>query len=54
MMERRMNTGNAQERFGKFGVDRVKNYMGYFKAGQFMVKEIRSETWNSISGKELL
>lgn len=54
MMERRMNTGNAQERFGKFGVDRIKNYMGYFKAGQFMVKEIRSETWKSISEKELL
>lgn len=54
MKERRMSSGNAQEKFGKFGADRTKSYVGYFDAGQFAVKEIHSEFWNSIAENEFL
>ena len=54
MKERRMSSGNAQEKFGKFGADRLKSYVGYFNAGQFIVKEIHSEFWNSITENEFL
>jgi len=43
MMERRLVSGNAQEKFGEFGADRIKNYIGYFDGGKFIVKEIHSE-----------
>ena len=40
MRERRIRTGNAQEKFGEFGADRVKSYIGYFDGDKFTVKEI--------------
>ena len=43
MMEIRRESGNAQEKFGKFGAERIKNYIGYFDGGEFVVKEIKSE-----------
>ena len=45
MMERRLSSGNAQEKFGEFGADRIKNYIGYFDGGEFIVKEIHSDFW---------
>ena len=54
MKERRMSSGNAQEKFGKFGADRLKSYVGYFNAGHFELKEIHSEFWNSITENEFL
>lgn len=49
MRERRLRTGNAEERFGEFGADRIKSYIGFHDADKFTVKEIRSEDWNYIS-----
>lgn len=43
MMERRLASGNSQEKFGEFGADRIKSYVGYFDKGEFIVKEIHSE-----------
>ena len=54
MEERRIYSGNAQEKFGKFGADRIKSYVGYFNGEEFTVREIYSEIWSSISEKELL
>lgn len=54
MEERRMYSGNAQEKFGKFGADRIKSYVGYFNGKEFTVREIYSEIWSSISEKKLL
>lgn len=54
MMERRMNTGNSQEKFGKFGADRLKSYIGFFDAGKFIVKELHSEEQHYLEEKELL
>ena len=52
MRERRIRAGNAKERFGEFGADRFKSYIGYFHEGKFAVKEIHSEVWSSESHKE--
>ena len=49
-----MYSGNAQEKFGKFGADRIKSYVGYFNGKEFTVREIYSEIWSSISEKKLL
>lgn len=54
MMERRMNTGNSQEKFGKFGADRLKSYIGFFDADKFIVKELHSEEQHYLEEKELL
>lgn len=54
MMERRMNTGNTQERFGKFGADRLKSYVGFFDSGKFTVTEIHTEFWSARDERELL
>ena len=54
MRERRIRTGNAQEKFGEFGADRVKSYIGYFDGDKFTVKEIFSEVWSSEPNKKSL
>ena len=54
MMERRMNTGNTQEKFGKFGADRLKSCVGFFDSGKFTVKEIHTEFWSARDERELL
>lgn len=54
MRERRIRTGNAQEKFGEFGADRVKSYIGYFDGDKFTVKEIHSEIWSSEPKKKSL
>ena len=46
MRERRIRTGNAQEKFGEFGADRIKSYVGYLDGGEFEMKEIHSEVWS--------
>lgn len=48
MRERRSHSGMAVERFGRFGVDRIKSYVGFFEDGKFVVKEIRSEVFSNI------
>lgn len=47
MRERRLQNGNAKERFGEFGADRIKSYIGYFQEDKFVVKEIYSETFET-------
>ena len=54
MRERRIRTGNAQEKFGEFGADRDKSYIGYFDGNKFTVREIHSEIWNSEPKKKSL
>ena len=54
MRERRIRTGNAQEKFGAFGADRAKSYIGYFDGDKFTVKEIFSEVWSSEPNKKSL
>ena len=54
MMERRMNSGNTQERFGDFNVDRTKRYVGYLAEGEFIVKEIQSDVTSFLPGKEFV
>ena len=47
-------TGNAQEKFGEFGADRDKSYIGYFDGDKFTVREIHSEIWSSEPKKKSL
>lgn len=47
MSERRCNSGNTQEKYGRFGVDRMKSYIGYYHGKRFVVKEFHSEIWKS-------
>lgn len=54
MRERRIRTGNAQEKFGEFCADRDKSYVGYFDGDKFTVKEIHSEVWSSDPKKKSL
>ena len=54
MRERRIRTGNAQEKFGEFGADRDKSYIGYFDGDKFTVREIHSEIWSSEPKKKSL
>lgn len=54
MQERRIRTGNAEEKFGKFGADRTKSYVGFFDEDRFTVKEIDSEGWSNISKRNPL
>lgn len=54
MMERRMNTGNTREKFGKFGADRVKSYVGFLDSDKFTVKEIYAEFWSAKDEREVL
>ena len=49
MKEMRNVSGNAQEKFGEFGAERIKNYIGYFDGEEFIVKEIHSEFWKNKS-----
>lgn len=49
MKELRKDSGYAREKFGEFGAERAKSYIGYFSAGHFVIKEIYSEIWNSFS-----
>jgi hypothetical protein len=42
MKERRSNSGMTMEKYGRFGVDRMKSFVGYYSKGEFNVKEIRS------------
>ncbi len=46
MKERRSNSGMTLEKYGRFGVDRTKSFVGYYSKGKFTVKEIRSD-WDS-------
>ena len=48
MRERRSHSGLAVERFGRFGVDRIKSFVGFFDDGTFVTKEIRSEIRSNI------
>lgn len=48
MRERRSHSGLAVERFGRFGVDRIKSYVGFFEDDSFVTKEIRSEILSNI------
>lgn len=54
MRERRIRTGNTEEKFGEFGADRIKSYIGFYDRDKFTVKEIRSEAWNFKSRKKIL
>lgn len=42
MKERRSNSGMTTEKYGRFGVDRMKSFVGYYSNGVFTVKEISS------------
>ncbi len=42
MRERRSSSGLTSEKYGKFGADRFKSYVGYFKGESFEMREIRS------------
>ncbi|MBQ2819116.1 MAG: hypothetical protein IJF14_01885 [Clostridia bacterium] len=43
MKERRRNSGMTMEKYGRFGVDRMKSFVGYYSNGVFTVKEIISD-----------
>ena len=43
MKERRSNSGITTEKYGRFGIDRTKSFVGYYSQGAFTVKEIRSD-----------
>lgn len=44
MMERRMESGFAKEKYGEFYIDRIKSYIGYFDEDEFRVREVWAET----------
>ena len=43
MEERRSESGISREKYGEFGVERLKCFVGYFEEDGFKVEEIRSE-----------
>ena len=44
MEERRSESGISREKYGEFGVDRMKCFVGYLSDGILKVEEIYSET----------
>ena len=44
MREYRREDGKASEKYGKFYAEKDSSYVGFFKNGEFVVKEINNET----------
>lgn len=54
MRERRSNSGMAIEKYGAFGIDRTKSFVGYFDGERFITKEIRSEIMSNLPRSDSL
>lgn len=48
MRERRNESGFASEKYGRFCADRCRSYVGYFREGTFILKELSSEIQSNL------